>query len=399
MGKRFSNRRKKNKRNGGLGIICVFGFMAMVIIVLYNIIIAKSAIENQEYTVDVGTPPSNIEIYADIWGQKLDVSWMFEIKGDIDCNKIGDYKIQCVSKYFNKKELSLLVHVVDKKPPTIVLISEGEKTVTSALEYVEEGFFAYDEYDGDLTEKVQKNIYKKEPYKYCIEYKVTDSSGNEATAVRNLNVVSGTIYLTFDDGPSQTITPEILNVLSENGIKATFFVVGFDEEKEELIARIHNDGHTIGIHGLSHEYSKIYTSLQTLIDNFDLLEEDVYNFTGEHSKFIRFPGGSSNTVSKNYCKGIMTEAVKALTEQGYIYFDWNVDSQDAGGAHTAEEIYNNVISGIKPGRTNVVLMHDSAGHKATLEALEWIIEFGIENDYIFKQITDETPQVKHNVAN
>lgn len=399
MGKRISNRRKKRKHYSGLGTFCICGLTALVIIVLYNIAMAKSAIEDQERIVEVGSPPMKVEIYADVFGKRLDVTWMFDEEGEVNYEKVGEYKVICRSKFLKKKEITLTVHVVDTVKPTIMLIGSGERTVTSTDEYVEEGFYAYDIYDGDLTEKVQKTVYKKEPYKYVIQYKVSDNSGNEALAEREITVVSGAIYLTFDDGPSETITPRILDLLSEKGVKATFFVVGFDEEKEKLISRIYDEGNTIGIHGMSHNYSEIYTSIQNLINNFDSLEEQVYNLTGGHSNFIRFPGGSSNTVSKNYCKGIMTEAVQLVTENGYIYFDWNVDSQDAGGANTAEEIYNNVISGIKPGRTNIVLMHDSAGHQATYEALEGIIEYGIENDYVFRPITDKTPQVKHNVAN
>lgn len=213
--------------------------------------------------------------------------------------------------------------------------------------------------------------------------------------------VTGTIYLTFDDGPSLKITPQILDVLKENNIKATFFVVDYQagSEREALIVRAFNEGHTIGLHGTSHTYSKIYSSLEALIENFETLQEKVYSSTGYYSNIIRFPGGSSNTVSKNYCQGIMTKAVEYFSSTDFVYFDWNVDSQDAGGTTTADGVFENVTSSIKPGRNNIVLMHDSGSKSHTLEALQSIIDWAISEGYEFKAITEETPQITHKIAN
>ncbi len=213
--------------------------------------------------------------------------------------------------------------------------------------------------------------------------------------------VTGTIYLTFDDGPSLKITPQILDVLKENNIKATFFVVDYQvgSERESLIVRAFNEGHTIGLHGTSHTYSKIYSSLEALIENFETLQEKVYNSTGYRSNIIRFPGGSSNTVSKNYCEGIMTKAVEYFSSTDFIYFDWNVDSQDAGGTTTANGVFENVTSSVKPGRDNIVLMHDSGSKSHTLEALQSIIDWAISEGYEFKPITEDTMQVTHRIAN
>lgn len=211
----------------------------------------------------------------------------------------------------------------------------------------------------------------------------------------------GTIYLTFDDGPSTKSTSRILDILQEKGVKATFFVIdyAFESEKEQLLIREFNEGHSIGLHGTSHDYSKIYTSLEALIDNFETLQEKVYESTGHKSTIIRFPGGSSNTISKKYCSGIMTEAVNYFSTSEFVYFDWNVDSSDAGGAKSIEEVYNNVTSGLKPGRTNVVLMHDSNNKEYTIGALAAIIDFALNEGYEFKAITSDTPQVTHKVAN
>ncbi len=211
----------------------------------------------------------------------------------------------------------------------------------------------------------------------------------------------GTIYLTFDDGPSLSITPQILDILKSNNISATFFIIDYEygSQREELVKRAFNEGHTIALHGTSHTYSEIYTSLEALVNNFETLQEKVFTSTGYRSYIIRFPGGSSNTVSKKYCPGIMTEAVEYFAATDFVYFDWNVDSADAGGAYSMEDIYENVTSGIKKGRNNVILMHDSGNKKYTVEALQSIIDWALAEGYEFKAITQETPQVTHRIAN
>lgn len=217
--------------------------------------------------------------------------------------------------------------------------------------------------------------------------------------VEEQNEYVGTICLTFDDGPSLEITNQILDILQEKNVKATFFILDYDDEKLNIINREIEDGHTVGLHGYSHDYSTIYSSLDAITNNFVALQEKLYADTGYYSNFIRFPGGSSNTVSKNYCTGIMTEATQTVTEMGFIYFDWNVDSQDAGGAKSAEEVYNNVTSTLVEGRTNVVLMHDASNKIYTLEALSSIIDYGLEHGFEFKAISLDTKVVHHNVNN
>lgn len=209
----------------------------------------------------------------------------------------------------------------------------------------------------------------------------------------------GTICLTFDDGPSLEITNQILDILQEKNVKATFFILDYDDEKLAIINREIADGHTVALHGYSHEYSSIYSSLDAITNNFVTLQDKLYNDTGYFSNIIRFPGGASNTVSRKYCTGIMTEATQSLTDMGFVYFDWNVDSNDAGGAKSAEEIYNNVTSTLVEGRTNVVLMHDSSNKLYTLEALSRIIDYGLEHGFEFQAITEDTKTVQHNVNN
>lgn len=224
----------------------------------------------------------------------------------------------------------------------------------------------------------------------------SDETTNQQT---NSNIHNGIICLTFDDGPSLEITNQILDILQEKNVKATFFIVDYNSEKFPIISREIEDGHTIGIHGLSHEYSSIYSSLENLTNNFVSLRDKLYNDTGYYSNFIRFPGGASNTVSKKYCTGIMSQATKTLTDMGFVYFDWNIDSDDAGSAKSSEDIFNNVISSLIEGHTNVVLMHDASNKKYTLEALPDIIDYAIQHSFEFQAISENTKLVQHNVNN
>ena len=210
---------------------------------------------------------------------------------------------------------------------------------------------------------------------------------------------TGVIYLTFDDGPTADSTPQVLDILEQNNVKATFFVIHYSEQNEHLIKREKEQGHTIALHGYSHTYSVVYQSADSCLENFRKIGEQVYQTTGINSKIIRFPGGLSNTVSRKYCEGVMTELSQRAIDEGYRIFDWNVDSDDAGRAKTSDDIYNNVTSKLKPGRNNVVLMHDFAGNHKTIDALQGIINFGKENGYVFRKITEETEMVMHHVNN
>ena len=209
----------------------------------------------------------------------------------------------------------------------------------------------------------------------------------------------GVIYLTFDDGPSATITPKVLDILKKEKVKATFFVLNYSKSNEKLIKRIVKEGHTIGIHGYSHEYSKIYKSKKAFLNNVYKLQDKIYKLTGVKTKFMRFPGGSSNTVSRHYSKGIMSLLTKEMLSRGFRYFDWNVSSGDAGGAKTSNDVYRNVTKNLSKKRGNMVLCHDFAGNTKTLNALSKIIKYAKKNGYKFKAIDKNTPMYAHGVNN
>lgn len=248
--------------------------------------------------------------------------------------------------------------------------------------------------------EAEKKVQEEEIMKIAIEtQKKEEEERQREKEKQEEESATGIIYLTFDDGPSADSTPAILDILKNRNIKATFFVLHYSDENEKYIIREKNEGHTIALHGYTHTYSELYQSADTCMENFRKIGEQVYKTTGIKSNIIRFPGGSSNTISKKYCEGVMTELVTKVIEAGYRYFDWNVDSDDAGHAKNSQNIYNNVTSLIKPGRNNVVLMHDFVGNYKTIDALDSIISWGLEQGYVFRKITDETPMVKHGVNN
>ena len=225
------------------------------------------------------------------------------------------------------------------------------------------------------------------------------STQQETTASKDSKDVKGVIWLTFDDGPSATITPKVLDILKKENIKATFFVINYSDSNEHLLKREAEEGHTIGIHGYSHEYSKIYKSKETFMNNVYTLQERIQKSTGIKTMYTRFPGGSSNTVSRKYCKGIMTELTKEMLAKGFKYYDWNISSGDAGGAKNAKDVYNNVTKNLSKKRGNMVLMHDFGANKKGLEALPEIIAYAKKNGYTFAAIDDNTPMYAQHVNN
>ena len=205
-------------------------------------------------------------------------------------------------------------------------------------------------------------------------------------------------YLTFDDGPS-SITNSVLDILKKYNVKATFFVINSGSYNKTTLQREVNEGHTIGLHAYDHNYAIAYKDDNSYLDGIDKLRAKVKADTGFDSHYIRFPGGSSNTISKRYSKGIMSRITKTAKQRGYKYYDWNVDDDDAGRARTADDCYNNVVMELRPNRSNIVLMHDFGTNKKILEALPRIIEYCQKNGYTMLPIDDNTPEIHHGISN
>lgn len=187
------------------------------------------------------------------------------------------------------------------------------------------------------------------------------------------------LYLTFDDGPSK-YTENILYYLDKYNLKATFFVVpSGSDESNRLLKKIADAGHTIGIHSASHVYNEIYASVEAYLDDFKTAYDRVYNATGIKCELFRFPGGSINDYNCDTRDAIIEE----MTRRGFIYFDWNVDSEDALGA-TWTQMYTNVLSEVEGKTRAVILMHDHNGGYNTILVLEDIIKALISDERCFK---------------
>ena len=201
------------------------------------------------------------------------------------------------------------------------------------------------------------------------------------------------VYLTFDDGPSRN-TDRILDILKEYNVKATFFVVGkTDEHSVRAYQRIVEEGHTLAMHSYSHKYEEIYESRESFVEDMEKLQEYLYQITGIWPRFYRFPGGSSNLVSKVD----MQELINYLDEKGITYFDWNISSGDAAsGRLSTETIVENCMGSMDSMNTCMILMHDASEKDSTVEALSEIIEkVKDRGDAEFLPITDETVPVQH----
>lgn len=224
------------------------------------------------------------------------------------------------------------------------------------------------------------------------DYEPTDDPIDDTGEDEPIDENAIKVYLTFDDGPSEN-TEKILDILKEYDVKATFFVIGkTDDYSKELYKRIVDEGHTIALHSYSHRYSSIYKSVEDYAKDLQKISDVVFDATGVRCKFIRFPGGSSNTVSAVSMKDI----IKYVTEQGYVYFDWNVVNGDATAKnYTVDQLVDNVMNDVGKYQTNVVLMHDARAKTSTVEALPTIIEKILEKGYVILPIDDNTTPIQH----
>ena len=331
-----------------------------------------------------------------------DITSLVKTRKDGDC--IIYYVQDAAGNY---AEVCRKINYQDYDAPVITLKGEAAVTILAGGTYDDPGCTAEDNADGDITDRVVVsggyNTYV--PGDYEITYTVSDTFGNETVVVRKLTIQGRTqsatvvpdgkiIYLTFDDGPSYH-TPRLLGILAKYNVKATFFVVG--TASIGYIDDIYAGGHTVALHTDTHNFKSVYTSEESYFADLYAIQNKVYNATGVRSTLIRFPGGSSNTVSRNYNKGIMSRLVKAVEAQGFRYFDWNVDSYDAGGATTADQVFNNVVNGCKGNRWSVVLQHDI--HGFSVDAVERIIQWGLANGYTFLPLTNTSPTAHPGVNN
>ena len=301
------------------------------------------------------------------------------------------------------------VEAKDSNSPVMKL--KGEKTVylTIGDKYSDAGAIANDNCDESVEIKTTGNVDTSKSGTYQVTYTSTDSAGNTSKIVRTVivsttvqrkpteNIKKGAriVYLTFDDGPSE-YTAKLLDVLKKYNVKATFFVTS--RGSDNIIKREFDEGHTVALHTYTHDYAKVYKSVDAYFNDLYKIQNRVKKITGQTSTLIRFPGGSSNTVSRRYDGGIkiMSKLTKLVQNKGFYYFDWNVSSGDAGAPISTKQVYKNVTKSLKEDYS-VVLQHDIKGF--SVDAVESIIQYGLKNGYTFERLTETSPGAHHGVNN
>ena len=490
----MSKKKKKNGMFGNMKNSNLLLFSGICLIVLAALIILAISLSiNLELNVNGGTETLQLVYGKDTYyepgatatadGKEVPV----QITGSVDMTKLGSYEIKYEAKYlWLRKTATRMVLVADTTAPVITLKTVPGYLTPPGGQYQEEGYTAVDDYDGDITDKVQVRTendvvyytvsdssgnettverkieytdtvapvltlkgettvtmdagiaYKEPGYTatdnidgditaqveisgsvniyhagtYTLTYTAKDSYGNTATAQRTVVVKAikqpttvapdgKVIYLTFDDGPGKH-TQRLLNLLKQYNAKATFFVVNTGYNMKTLLNAIVDDGHGLGIHSVSHKYEEIYASEEAFFKDLRKMQDIIKNATGKTVTMMRFPGGSSNAVSKKYCPGIMTQLTKAVQDQGFQYFDWNVSSGDAGGvkgtkAEKTAQVVTNVIKGVSGKQYAIVLQHDIWDY--SVDAVEQILIWGIQNGYSFQALTPDSPTCHHTVNN
>lgn len=187
-------------------------------------------------------------------------------------------------------------------------------------------------------------------------------------------------YITFDDGPSD-YTYDILDILEENDVEATFFITGssIKEDEEKSLKRMMNEGHAIGIHTYSHICDEIYCSVERFLDDFNMAYERIYDITGERVSIYRFPWGSNNSYNKHIKDALLEE----MERRGFSCYDWNVDAKDSFGTPNSYTVLRNIKKDMKGQNYPIILMHDSGSNKLIVSLLPDIIKLIRDMGYEF----------------
>ena len=285
----------------------------------------------------------------------------------------------------------------------------GERLrLPASFSFTDPGWTAFDDMGNDLRDygKAESSVDPTRPGVYELRYAVENRAGDEVSVTRRVEIIPAalpesvtpeekTIYLSFDDGPGP-YTAQLLDVLKAYGVKATFFVTCRYPDYLDMVGRAFREGHSIGVHSASHNYYEIYASEEAYYEDFRACQEMIFKQTGQYTTLFRFPGGSSNTVS-SFNEGIMTRLTKSMNDMGYQYFDWNVDSDDAGDTRWTGGVLRNVENGCQGKDCCLVLQHDVKDY--SVAAVRQLIEWGLENGYRFAALDMTSPPAHHSPAN
>lgn len=436
-----------------------------------------------EITVPYGKPYEEPGVRAVSVGRvtgESDQELPVRVCGEVDTGTMGDYELRYIARSMLRSySTTRTVHVADRTAPELTLLHREGYAPSWLDGYVEEGYLAVDDVDGDVSARVtvekrgdslfytvsdtagnrsetvreipysigvpelrllggetlvidtgflfedpgftcrdargndlsalvsrEGEVIPYQPGDYVLRYRIENALGERVEAKRTVTVKplqnpdpidpdGKMIYLTFDDGPGP-YTDRLLDVLAQYNVKASFFVTGLFPDYFDCIGRAFREGHSIGVHSACHNYRRIYASEEAFFEDFSAVQDLIYAQTGQYTALCRFPGGSSNTVSR-FNRGIMSRLVKSMEELGYRYYDWNVSSGDAGETTSTERVFENIVTGCSNQRVSVVLQHDSK--EFSVAAVERVIVWGLTNGYQFAPLDETSPEMHHRIAN
>lgn len=287
-----------------------------------------------------------------------------------------------VKSKLNKKKIFFCI---------LILLITIALSIYSAIKSAE---YTKQKQENEIVEESNLEEQRKEEERKQEEAKTMKNASpfteEQMQAIENIYTVQGEkrVFLTFDDGPTTSVTPYILDLLKQENIKATFFVLGNRANANpDLIRREFEEGHYIANHGYTHKYSQIYQNSQMVLEEYNYTETCIQEALANpnyHSKVFRFPGGSQG----GYYHSIKAEAKQFLRQNGIVSLDWNSLSKDAEGVNTKEALLQNVIATIGQKQSVVLLMHDASDKILTYETLPEVIQYLRENGYQFKTLYD-----------
>lgn len=362
-------------------VLCIVFFVPLVLCVVFAVLLWNKSAEVK----DIQQDNERLEYYAAI------------LSGEREPTVKGFYDVYARSGLSDEELIEYVLHGKDESQPAANM--SGDTSADSSASSGSSGNSALQtvdtteaessaESESDATaeadQPTQQASQPESPYADIYPDMMVNAPA-ESDYVREL----GTVYLTFDDGPSDN-TYSILSYLEQYNVKATFFVVPNRSEgcyaKLKAIAAA---GHSIGVHSASHVYTDIYSSVEAYLDDFHEAWDIIYDATGIKTEIFRFPGGSVNDFNTETRDKIIQE----MTRRGFRYYDWNVESGDVDGA-TWTDMYNSIPSDIANCYRSIVLMHDSNSTPNTVLVLGDVLHVLVSDGYKFDKINNDTRPVQ-----
>ena len=300
------------------------------------------------------------------------------MKWSLKRNKYKGYNVYSMKKYVDKKRILFAVLTAILVVFTLLLIAAYSISTIKMLKNIDAQNQQLIALSNKFKEEAQLEVQQKQ--------KIWEENKNNIKHIYSSE--TNRVFLTFDDGPSDNTT-EILKILQNYGIKANFFVLGTRvEAMPEKVKEIYEQGHFIGNHGYSHVYEAIYSSSQSVLDEYNKTNELIQKALGDYNfktKLFRFPGG---LVGGKY-EEIKKQAEQILEQNQILNVDWNALTGDSESTKpTVEKIMYNLQKTAGGKKSVVLLMHDSAAKKITVDTLPQVIEYFKNQGYEFKTFND-----------